>query len=293
MANYMGLEDMDARNSKELLKKLDDQGISTPEELKALFNQTSLRLISSQVFSLVLDAGAIAGCASLHTFATTLPQPLRFGLDAVSFGLGATFAFNFLGGVVALGASATAAVLFGANAEAFLEAVKARSEAGGGVEPLAKVRDASKALEIYNTLRELSDTLQESSTTTASGVAAGTYSNLAAFLLVEDAMKTWDPSEFGLTEADAVRVARAFAEYDTDRSGVLEAKELEAILEKLGMKLDGEEDLEYALEALDTNKDGVIQFKEFVAWWAGCPGNLCTAEYDTPASQTAAAEPSS
>lgn len=196
----------------------------------------------------------------------------------MSFGLGATFAFNFLGGLVALGASATAAVLFGANAEAFLEAVRARSTTDGSVEPLAKIRDASKALEIYNTLRELSDALKESSEAAAPSGAAGTYSNLAAFLLVEDAMKTWDPSAFGLTEADAVRVARAFAMYDTDRSGVLEAKELEAVLHKLGMDLNGEEDLEYALEALDTNKDGVIQFQEFVAWWSGCPGNLCSPE---------------
>ena len=72
-------------------------------------------------------------------------------------------------------------------------------------------------------------------------------------------------------------VARA-ARYDQNRNGVLDPDEVETVItQQLGMELQ-EGDMTYVMNALDTNKDGKIEFNEFVQWFAGCPGNLCATD---------------
>ena len=61
-------------------------------------------------------------------------------------------------------------------------------------------------------------------------------------------------------------VAQAFRKFDADGSGAIDKDELQALSKQLGHPLS-EEQLQKALEDLDLNKDGVIDFDEFCRWY--------------------------
>ena len=64
---------------------------------------------------------------------------------------------------------------------------------------------------------------------------------------------------------------RIFDFFDADGNGSLEKRELEVMLQKLGMGAEGGRNsarkkmLDNVFEAADTNHDGVVSFEEFVA----------------------------
>lgn len=59
-----------------------------------------------------------------------------------------------------------------------------------------------------------------------------------------------------------------FSHYDTDRDSKLSSAELANLCSELGSMLTHHE-LEGALQLLDTNGDGLIDYDEFAAWWQG------------------------
>lgn len=61
-------------------------------------------------------------------------------------------------------------------------------------------------------------------------------------------------------------IQRAFDEFDTDKTNTISLKELIALSKRLGVEMS-EKKGKAAMEALDTNADGVLSFEEFVAWW--------------------------
>lgn len=63
-----------------------------------------------------------------------------------------------------------------------------------------------------------------------------------------------------------VSIETAFARYDTNGSGDIDAPELTKVLEDLGVEAS-EERLTEAFSVLDANGDGIITFDEFAAWW--------------------------
>jgi len=71
----------------------------------------------------------------------------------------------------------------------------------------------------------------------------------------------------GAGEEGAVSIENAFARYDRDTSGTIDAHELSYILDDLGVEVT-EERLHEAFSVLDRNGDGVISFEEFSDWWA-------------------------
>jgi hypothetical protein len=71
----------------------------------------------------------------------------------------------------------------------------------------------------------------------------------------------------GSHEADkGVSVDIVFAKYDLDRSGSIDAKELENVLKDLGVEVSDERVRE-AFSVLDKNGDGTISYEEFGQWW--------------------------
>lgn len=62
----------------------------------------------------------------------------------------------------------------------------------------------------------------------------------------------------------------AFARYDRDGSGRVDARELRRLVADLGGVLTAR-DVRAALRALDRDGDGAVDQDEFVAWWA-CQG---------------------
>lgn len=71
----------------------------------------------------------------------------------------------------------------------------------------------------------------------------------------------------GHHEADkGVSVDIAFAKYDSDKTGTIDAKELETVLKDLGVEVS-EERVREAFSVLDHNGDGEISYEEFCRWW--------------------------
>jgi Ca2+-binding EF-hand superfamily protein len=59
-----------------------------------------------------------------------------------------------------------------------------------------------------------------------------------------------------------------FRELDTDGSGVLEKKEVQILLQQLGMKKISKRDLGQLMADLDSDSDGVVTIDEFCFWWS-------------------------
>ena len=62
-------------------------------------------------------------------------------------------------------------------------------------------------------------------------------------------------------------IRETFDHFDRNGNGTIEVGELARLLEALGASLSAEE-LAAGLEALDTNRNGLVDFDEFVAWWS-------------------------
>jgi hypothetical protein len=59
---------------------------------------------------------------------------------------------------------------------------------------------------------------------------------------------------------------KAFSTYDIDESGTIDHRELKNLLKDLGHALSDEE-IDAAMDSLDTNGDGVIDINEFAMWY--------------------------
>lgn len=68
--------------------------------------------------------------------------------------------------------------------------------------------------------------------------------------------------------SSGVSIEIAFAKYDTNRSGDIDARELALMLEDLGVEVT-EERLAEAFDVLDADGNGFISFEEFADWWRG------------------------
>mmetsp|Transcript_7901 Transcript_7901/g.13088 ORF Transcript_7901/g.13088 Transcript_7901/m.13088 type:complete len:257 (-) Transcript_7901:31-801(-) len=65
---------------------------------------------------------------------------------------------------------------------------------------------------------------------------------------------------------DEKSAAAAFAQYDKDKSGYLDSKELALLCKSIGSVLTLNE-LESAIFVMDKNSDGRISYEEFIDWW--------------------------
>lgn len=63
-----------------------------------------------------------------------------------------------------------------------------------------------------------------------------------------------------------IEVGVVFSKYDVDGSGKLDSNELYDLCEELGYPLTNEE-INSALQTLDTNRNGLIDQHEFLQWW--------------------------
>ena len=66
---------------------------------------------------------------------------------------------------------------------------------------------------------------------------------------------------------DEAAVAEAFREADVDGNGTLTVEELAGLAKTLGSEME-EGELRAALNTLDVDNSGDIDYEEFVGWWA-------------------------
>jgi Ran GTPase-activating protein (RanGAP) involved in mRNA processing and transport len=87
-----------------------------------------------------------------------------------------------------------------------------------------------------------------------------------ATLLLDAAASAENPKELSPQQ----QIELAFDRFDTDDSGLLDAKELEELIKFIGYNMSGKQ-LHEALSALDRNGDGCISKEEFLQWWEEPP----------------------
>lgn len=68
-------------------------------------------------------------------------------------------------------------------------------------------------------------------------------------------------------------IRAAFARYDEDASGSIDARELRRLVEDLGGVLT-DSDLSAALRVLDKDRNGAIDLQEFIGWWTSQAADL-------------------
>jgi len=68
------------------------------------------------------------------------------------------------------------------------------------------------------------------------------------------------------SDEQIAEIREIFKHFDNDGNGTMEARELAKLLTTLGGD-DAADELDAAMEALDVDHNGTIDFNEFVAWW--------------------------
>ncbi len=69
------------------------------------------------------------------------------------------------------------------------------------------------------------------------------------------------------TEAEITEIREIFKHFDYNENGTMDTRELAKLLTTLGGD-EGADELDAALEALDLDRNGTIEFSEFFAWWS-------------------------
>lgn len=85
-----------------------------------------------------------------------------------------------------------------------------------------------------------------------------------------DNRKKWEKKYPGITEGSdygAKRVKREFGKFDADDSGFLDRGEVEELITTMLGSKTTEEDIAKALNDMDEDSSGEIDYKEFAAWW--------------------------
>lgn len=223
-------------------------------------------------------------------------------VESVCFTVGLNYGLGFLSELFTFGSIAAAALLFGANVEVFLAAVTEAAGDGAsarsGLGAVYSVREAQNAVKVVETLNAIRELLRAQAAAQSSGGAAAmgavadtgaagdfsaraTFLNLAALLAVANgaASKKFDASEWELTEAEAVRIAKVFVKYDGADSR-LDVMQLRRLTEELGQPLSDEES-RLAMTYLDEDGNGAIDFAEFVRCVLAL-GLCCACDAHTP-----------
>jgi len=69
------------------------------------------------------------------------------------------------------------------------------------------------------------------------------------------------------TEEELDELREAFDYNDRDTDGKIQLDEFSSMLDELEAEMS-KSDIEIGFKDIDTNDDGLIDFEEFVAWWA-------------------------
>jgi len=96
-----------------------------------------------------------------------------------------------------------------------------------------------------------------------------TLSNLSAYLIMDEASERMGlrVGDYGLTGEEAQRAAKWFARYDENGDRRIEPRELARLVSEMMPSAPmTEEEAGVALEILDRDGNGVVDFEEFVSW---------------------------
>ncbi|KAK9828622.1 hypothetical protein WJX72_001138 [[Myrmecia] bisecta] len=258
---------IDKKTAQKILKVWEETGAASPDQLRKMLLNRSLTTVGTVFVQLLLDAGASWG--GFTTGSTIANSGEFFGKVILEYGayfLGSYFAIGCFFDFFTIGILASTAFQYSTNTEAFLLAV--RNLAGAqqtGINLVDKASVAVNTLKVAQALNTIADMLKEEAKADTAGTS--TLSNLSAFLTLQKAEERgFDREKYGLSAEEAGQIALTFAKYDSNDDMKLELSEMRRLFTLEGQNLDDYES-KAAVQLLDKNADGFIQFDEFVEWW--------------------------
>ena len=277
---------MDEKRARRVQMVLREVGVDSPDKLRGLFRQGTWKALAPRVQNLALLAIPVALAATTYQAVSGLdglePLPLRRVVQFVSIVGGGSYLLDFLGELGVVVNAVQSAVLYGINAQAYLDLLEEIAPLGGksGAEqsPVAVLTAAERlkatraAVDLSTKLAGLAEDLKElSAEGGGSGEGAGgTLEALSALFLASEV----DRSRFSFSEKEIARVAAVFSSFDQNGDETLQASELRDLAAQLGLPLDGPE-LEQAVAVLDSDGNGTVEFSEFLEFLEGkCPSGL-------------------
>jgi hypothetical protein len=303
-------------------------GVDTPAKLRRMVVGKSFRLLLTQalaalvsavvafsMFLLLKNADAIfAGAFDVAAMndgrlivSPEVGAVIKSIVEVLAFCVGGAFAVEAFAQFVIFGTFLANALFLGfTDLHAFVDAVQTLSgekdrKKIASVPGVDAARDAAFAVDATRRLASLRLCVDDAVRKTPETANMSGVERLGALLELSVAETVYDfrPSDFKLTESEAMRVASLFARFDDDADGFVSRAEVAALLRSAADSAsaevlaemewdpyeatfafdddDGDDPGALAMAVLDADDDGRVSLEEFVAWWrGGCPLDLET-----------------
>ena len=272
---------LDPTKAKMVLKNWQDEvgHEVSPEDLRRVLVGQSNRALALVLVNTLFDVGAAYGSFTAGAFLGLASEqygtPAIIG-QAIAFLLAGYYASGAFFDLFKVGAVLVARYNYSVNSGAFLDAIEGIAGGGTGLDITDKATQAVNSVKVLNALNKMADLLKNQGMTSGNNGsgASGSDGNdmltdLGAFLTLQRAQTAYgfNASEFGITDEEAAMIAVIFGKFDANDDGVLSEDEFRKLCSQYAPELNTPEEVKAALEKIDTNKDGSVQFTEFVRFW--------------------------
>ena len=260
---------MTRAEAKKTLEDWNAVGINTTEDLRKILVRRSVASVVGLSLRLGFDVVAAlvawnAGDAFNHGdgIGNGILGVLSYGL-ALNYGLNAAFGVVLLAGIVASGN------LFGADANALMKAVKDMAGEGEDIEVVAKAKQTANMIKVVQSLSKVSSLLSEKLEHQEASKLSS-LERLSAYLTIQKAERDYgfDASKHDISNAEVLMLAADFARFDANDDGALELSEVQKMFDSVGAGDMTAVDAQAAIDLLDDRGSGLVEFDEFVQWYA-------------------------
>eukprot|EP00890_Picochlorum_soloecismus_P006479 jgi/Picsp_1/6832/NSC_04169-R1_caltractin-like protein len=272
------IEDMDdalkklgltRENAKFLLKAWKEAGADNPDSLKRMVKKRGAKQSVSAAMQFGVDSlsAIVAWWSGMEIATSQSLGPFSLAGEFLLYTLAMYLTINATLDIFGLITVGVATRKYSEQSSAMLEAVKKMAgEDMTGLEVVDKARQAVVTVQVLQALDKIYATLSDGMY--RNGSSKDFFRDLGAYLVIMNAGdKGFEIESCGLSKDQVANLAAEFALADKDDDGYIDVLEFKQLGWRTGQEMTQEE-VEAAVSILDTNKDGVIEFSEFVAWFA-------------------------
>lgn len=259
---------MTAQQARATLKTWAEMGAKNEQELRELLARRSRKTVGTLSLQLGLDVVCSVGAFVIGSNMGQVDFPGIIALQLLAYFGGCWYLIQAVAEAGALGAIFVASRRYSTNSDAILAAVQQLAGPASGIGIVDTTKLAVNTLKVISVLEGISEDLKSLS---GSGLLEpSTLRNLNAYLALQAAQEKFgfDPSKYGLTDAQASDIATVFSEFDQNDDGRLELSELRRLCDLVGKSLN-EEELREAIKLLGSRDTQHVYFTDFAEWYLG------------------------